>query len=88
MKSICGTFILYIAVSICGTFNEKHTLHLQPKHETIEAFGKSGGMEQAKPFELFYLEELLAEGIISRELFDVTYEQLTRILEKEEELEL
>lgn len=45
-------------------------------------------MEQAKPFELFYLEELLAEGIINKELFDVTYEQLTRILEKEEELEL
>ena len=34
------------------------------------------GIVCLQPFELFYLSELLAEGIISKELFDLTYQQL------------
>ena len=37
------------------------------------------------PFELFYLEELLAEGVISKELFDRTRTQLVKELDYKEE---
>lgn len=37
------------------------------------------------PFELFYLKELLAEGIISKDLFDMTYNQLTKESNKQME---
>lgn len=49
-------------------------------------------MEEAKAFEFFYLEELLAEGIISKMLFDATRKQLEIEMERatkyEEEMEL
>ena len=38
-----------------------------------------------EPFEFFYLKELYAEGIITKELFDMTYAQLKREIEKTNE---
>lgn len=38
-----------------------------------------------EPFEFFYLKELFAEGIITKDLFDMTYAQLKRELEKTNE---
>lgn len=40
-----------------------------------------------EPFEFFYLRELYAEGVITKELFDMTYAQLKRELEKSNEME-
>lgn len=38
--------------------------------------GQLDDMLDVLPFEAFFLGELLAEGIIDKELFDLTYQQL------------
>lgn len=38
-------------------------------------------------FEIFYLSELLAEGIITKDLFDLAYSQLVALLNKEKQIQ-
>lgn len=47
--------------------------------------GNHGAKLDAPPFEVFYLKELLAEGIITKELFDMTYNQLMKELNMQKE---
>lgn len=64
--------------------------HQRPKKPSL--LERVNAMEEARAFEFFYLEELLAEGIISKMLFDATRKQLEIEMERatkyEEEMEL